>query len=102
MRDILGEKTAIDQTRAILRQVEPGSLPKKMHKDLVRKILDNQLKRFTNYNRLQRHKTIKDLLKKRTESEQKPFPAPPISKNKSNSKVLNKKHSENIAGQGSQ
>jgi hypothetical protein len=100
-RDLLGEKTALDQTRIIANGI-PKELPMRLRNQIVHTILEQQLKNFTNYNRFQRRKTIKELLKKQTKGEQKPFPAPPILKNKSDSKVLNKKQDKNIAGQGSQ
>lgn len=64
MRDLLGEKTAIDQTQAILKNVDISELPKQKQKELVRRIYDNQLKKFTAYTRLQRRKLVMQLYKK--------------------------------------
>lgn len=100
-RDLIGEKTALDQTRIIANGV-PKDIPLQMRNNIVHHILENQLKNFTNYNRFQRRKVMKELLKKQTKGEQNHSPAPPKNEKKLNSKVLNKKHSKNIAGKGSQ
>lgn len=57
---LLGEKTALEQTKKILAHVDSG-LPKKLHRKLVLKIYDNQLKKYTNLNRSQRHQRLKNL-----------------------------------------
>jgi hypothetical protein len=61
MSDILGEKTALTQTKAILARIDMKGLSKAMRNDIIKRIYDNQLKKFTNYNRSQRHKCIKEL-----------------------------------------
>lgn len=63
MKDLLGEKTALDQTRLIMAGVDPKSLSLKLRNILVQTVLENQLKNFTNYNRFQRRKTVRELLK---------------------------------------
>jgi len=62
-QDLFGEKTALDNTRIILKQIEPGTMSLKMRNKLAHYVLDKQLKKFTNYRRLERRKVIRNMLK---------------------------------------
>ncbi|TAL08180.1 MAG: hypothetical protein EPO02_13410 [Nitrospirae bacterium] len=64
MSDILGEQTALTQARAIIAQIPSKELSKKVYKQLVQTIYDQQLKKFTKLNRNQRHIRCKELFKK--------------------------------------
>lgn len=61
MIDLLGEKTALEQTKLIVTQIDEAGLPKKLYKKLVLKVYDDQLKKFTNLNRTERHKRLRNL-----------------------------------------
>lgn len=61
MSDLLGEKTALEQTKLIISKIDAKELPKQTYRKLVLRIYDNQLKKFTSLNRRQRHQRMKNL-----------------------------------------
>lgn len=65
MKDLIGEKVAIDQTNAIVKRNDLKGISYGVQKKIVRKIYENQLKRFTAYNRSQRNILVKELFKKK-------------------------------------
>lgn len=101
MRDLLGEKTALDQTQKIIRQIDPAKLTKKLYKELVLKIYDNQLKKFTKYNRSERHKILKDLGSKANRGVTGVEKSPALLSQRALAKVLNENPRKNQAEQGS-
>lgn len=106
MRDIVGEKTALDNTRFIINSIDKDQLSVKAYKKVVHLIFENQLKKFTNYGRLERRRLVRDIFNKAVSSEQKtnkkPFPAPTHFEKKVKQQRRMQKHSKNTAGQGSQ
>ena len=61
MKDPLGEKTALEQTKIIIAQIDPAGMSKKIYKKLVLTIYAKQLKKWTNLNRFERHRRLKNL-----------------------------------------
>lgn len=106
MKDLLGEKTALEQTQLIVAGIPKNSMPSKMYKKLVQTIYGNQLKKFTRYNRLQRHNLVKKLLSssvRRIDKTPDMGGSTPLPRSKSASQqVSEKKQGETIAEQGGQ
>lgn len=63
MVDLLGEKTALEQTQLIIKEINPGTLSKTQYKLLVQKIYDNQLIKWSTLNRSERRVRVKNLFK---------------------------------------
>lgn len=61
MNDLIGERAALQQTKIIINKIDAKGMDKKFYRKLVLKIYDNQLKKFTNLNRLERHRRLKNL-----------------------------------------
>lgn len=61
--NLLGDKAALEQTRLIVAGIPSKEMPTKMYKKIVLKVYDNQLKKYTSLNRMQRHKRLKELFK---------------------------------------
>jgi len=61
MNDLICERSALQQTKIIINKIDAKGMDKKFYRKLVLKIYDNQLKKFTNLNRLERHRRLKNL-----------------------------------------
>lgn len=100
MSDLIGEQTALTQARAIVAQIPPG-LSKKLYKELVQKIYDNQLKKFTKLNRAERHIRCKEITTLPNRGGTGVAEPPALLSQRALRKVLNEKSDKNIGGQGS-
>lgn len=101
MSDLIDERTALTQTRAIVAQIPGKTFGKKQYKELVRTIYEQQLKKHTKLNRMQRHNRCKDLFKMANRGATGVKDSPALLSEIALRQVLNEKQDETKAEQGS-
>ena len=101
MSDLIGERTALEQTRTIVAGIPAKNLPTAMYKKLVRTVYDQQLKKYTKLNRAERHIRCKELTKKPNRGETEVAKSPALLSQRALAMVLNEKPGETKAGKGS-
>lgn len=65
MKDLLGRKTALEQTLAIIKTIPAQDMSTNMYRAIVEHIYANQLKKHTTLNRFERRFEVKRVFSKR-------------------------------------